>query len=356
MARSGDDFLSRSVNLPRIARIGPRVSRELADDVARLGVRTPLFVTSLGLPEAILDQIRAVLSDGHMPPIGWVEAKQGSMREAELLRDQAASGGGVVAVGGGRALDVGKYAAALARVPFVGVPTSLSNDGFASPSASLTDADGRRHTLPCTGPAGVVVDTTLCVAAPKHLTLAGVGDVLAKLTALADWKLLEHSGEAKVDGVAASVAESAVTEIEAIETLSEPAIDRLARALLLGGIAMGIAGASRPCSGSEHLISHALDRLKSPVGSHGLQVALAAYLCSILQGRHTTSRIDRLMTRLELWQAIAEQKLTFSLMEQALRVAPSVKSNYLTVLSRPNAVDEAISLLRTDQRLQSVLA
>lgn len=351
-----DLLLHRAVNLPRIARIGPRATRELADDAARLGIASPLVITSYGLPASIMDGLRRVLALGQLPVYRWLEAGQGSMAEAEGFRADAVAARGVIAIGGGRALDVGKYAASLAEVPFMAVPTSLSNDGFASPSASLTDVKGSRHTLPCKGPAGVVVDTALCVAAPTHLTLAGVGDVVAKLTALSDWLLWEHSGEGKVDGIAATVAESAVAEIEAIEALDEAAVQRLARALLLGGVAMGIAGSSRPCSGSEHLISHALDRLKSPAGSHGLQVGLAAYLCSILQGRHTTSRIAKLFDRLNVWQAIREERLTAPLLAEALWLAPSVKSNYLTILSRPGAVEHAIWLLREDPHLSEVLA
>ena len=47
---------------------------------------------------------------------------------------------------------------------------------------------------------------------------------------------------------------------------------------------MEIAGSSRPCSGAEHLISHALDALHPGTAQHGEQVAFGALVATRLQG------------------------------------------------------------------------
>lgn len=94
----------------------------------------------------------------------------------------------IVGIGGGKALDVAKYVGFLARLPYYSVPTSLSNDGFCSPQSSLT-VEGRRKSLASALPFGVVIDTAVCLAAPRILTLSGVGDLVAKFTAVRDWKL-----------------------------------------------------------------------------------------------------------------------------------------------------------------------
>ena len=46
---------------------------------------------------------------------------------------------------------------------------------------------------------------------------------------------------------------------------------------------MSIAGSSRPCSGAEHLFSHALDMLNCPHAMHGEQCGVGAVLTAYLQ-------------------------------------------------------------------------
>lgn len=363
------ELLFRSVHLPRAVRVGPRAVRELADDAARLGVHAAIVVWSEGLPAEVMKRVRDVLTGGHLPLVAEATVRDGSLDESAAvaaLADGKDAGLGMIAVGGGRALDVGKHAAAGQHVPVVTVPTSLSNDGFACPSASLVGPDGRRASLACGGPAGVIVDTTLCARAPARLFAAGVGDVVAKLTAVPDWWLVEHAGEEKVDGVAAAIAMSAVTVLEA--SLGSPTdhdhlvppgdevYEALARALLLGGVAMAVAGVSRPCSGSEHLVSHALDRLRTPPGSHGIQVGLAAYVLSQVQHGAETARIRRVLDATGFWTAVEEERISLSLFAEALRLAPSIKPGYLTVLSRPNAIEAAIEIATQDPVLAGIWA
>lgn len=328
--------------------MGPRAVRELADDAARAGVERVALVVSRGLPGEVVARVRKVLREGGLGVSGEVEAAEGSVAESARVAAALGLAGSptslaVVGLGGGRALDVAKHAAGSAGRAFVSVPTSLSNDGFASPTASLADDTGRRASLPCGGPAVVVVDTTICGAAPPALFAAGVGDVAGKLTALADWDLAEHAGAEKVDGVAAAVARASVELLESHCVPDEEGHERLARALLLGGVAMSVAGSSRPCSGSEHLISHALDRITSPPGSHGLQVMLGALVVSGLQGTDARPRLTRLLeTCPPLRAAVRAEGVTHARLAEAIRAAPAIKPGYVTVLSRPGAVEEAV--------------
>lgn len=357
--------LTRSVGVPRSARIGPRAVRELADDAVWLGMDRVAIVWSVGLPAEVGQKVRHALSAARVPIAAEGEVAAGSLAEVDQLATlwEPAAANGVIAVGGGRALDVGKAVAARLRaggtegaepgVPVVCVPTSLSHDGFASPSSSLVDPTGRRVSVRSPGPAGVIVDTTIVATAPMDLTLAGVGDVMAKVTALADWRLAEHAGLGeRVDGVAAAIAQAAIAELKgaslAPDRLSEGDAERLARALLLGGVAMAVAGSSRPCSGSEHLISHALDRLRSPAGSHGLQVGLAAWVVAQLQDEGEAEPLRTFFERSGFWHAVRREirrGLTRKLLLEALRVATEIRPGYTTVLSRPGAVDEATEVV-----------
>jgi glycerol-1-phosphate dehydrogenase [NAD(P)+] len=329
------------------------------------------------LPGGITSFVRSVLSEGAVAVVGTSEVSAGSLEESRSISNafRRVAADGVIAVGGGRSLDVGKHVSATLsgdsvegspgeppysegspEVPVLCVPTSLSNDGFASPTASLVDDSLKRVTLNCDGPTGVIVDTEICGSAPHRLLAAGLGDIMAKVSAIADYRLLEHAGTGQyMDGIAVTIAESSVSEACGIEKWDAEGVLRLGRGLLLGGIAIGVAGGSRPCSGSEHLISHALDRLRSPAGSHGIQVGLAAYVTSILHNTGGDAVLRRVYDRLGFWQHAAEEVaagLTQARFIESLAIAPEIKPGYLTVLSRPGATEEVGRILASDPVLQ----
>src|SRR5262249_14099781 len=162
-------------------------------------------------------------------------------------------------------------------------PTSLSNDGFCSPQASLT-LQGKRRSLPTGLPQAVVVDLAVCQRAPLTLWHSGVGDLCSKFTAVWDWKLAFHRQGAPVSDLAALISDASVFQFMANPVTDEKGTRLLATALMLNGVAMEIAGSSRPASGSEHLISHALDMTGARPRLHGLQTGSAAYLVCCLHG------------------------------------------------------------------------
>src|SRR6185436_5278140 len=113
-----------------------------------------------------------------------------------------------------------------------------------------------------------------------------------------------------------------------------------ATALLLNGIAMEICGSSRPASGSEHLISHALDTISARPRLHGLQVGVATYLVSLLQ-RENSEAIAAVFDTTGFWEAIAADPFSRAEWSEALRLAPTIKQEFHTVLSDPDQIAEA---------------
>jgi glycerol-1-phosphate dehydrogenase [NAD(P)+] len=200
-------------------------------------------------------------------------------------------------------------------------------------------------------PFGVVVDTTVCSQAPRCLALSGVGDLIAKFTAIYDWKSAFHQRGEAVDDFAALLSDGAVHSFLARPEFDEEGIRQLGTSLMLNGIAMEVCGSSRPASGSEHLISHALDEFSARPRLHGLQVGVATYLVSCLQNNQTET-IGGLLQRTGFWDDIAADPFDAAEWLEAIRRAPSIKPGYFTILSQSNTLDEVNRLIKTDTWLR----
>jgi len=113
---------------------------------------------------------------------------------------------------------------------------------------------------------------------------------------------------------------------------------------------MEVCGTSRPASGAEHLISHALDASSERPRLHGLQVGIASYIVCILQGERP-DRIAALFDSTGFWDAIAEDPFDRAEWIEAVRIAPSVKEGYYTILSSRDVMPEVNEILNHDPRL-----
>jgi glycerol-1-phosphate dehydrogenase [NAD(P)+] len=114
-------------------------------------------------------------------------------------------------------------------------------------------------------------------SAPIETWRSGLGDLISNLSAVSDWRLAHRSQGEPIDDFACLTAEAAAGSVlqDGADVADQDFQEQLIRGLILSGIAMEMSGSSRPASGSEHLISHALDRLLDKPRAHGLQVALA---------------------------------------------------------------------------------
>lgn len=206
-------------------------------------------------------------------------AKKISMEEVKVI----------IGIGGGRVLDTAKYAAHISKTVYICMPTSLSNDSLASPFSVLEMEGKTRRTLSCKIPTAIIVDTNMITTAPIGQTLSGIGDTIAKHTALYDWKLSAQKTNSRVEDFAYALARmsyDSVYHCDEKDMNSRVFIRILSRALVMGGLAMEIAGSSRPCSGSEHLFAHAIEEYYPELKiSHGMAVAMGSIPTCIFQGQ-----------------------------------------------------------------------
>ncbi len=182
----------------------------------------------------------------------------------------------IVGLGGGKVLDVCKYAAYVSKRLFVSIPTTMANDGICSPIAVLKRQDNKPKSLGCEMPTVLLLDTSLIMNSPIDLIKAGIGDTISNYMALKDWKYAVEKNQDTMNGYAYLMSQNSLDALmkTKFNHICSAFISVLANSLVLSGLAMDYAGSSRPVSGSEHLFSHALDYYNSYQNLHGIQVAL----------------------------------------------------------------------------------
>ncbi len=261
----------------------------------------------------------------------------------------------IVGLGGGKVIDAAKYAAYLRKLPFLSVPTSASSDGFSSASASLT-VNGRRASVPARMAYGIIADTDVIKSAPEKFLYSGIGDMVSKITALYDWAYEAENGYAVINDFAVMIAKKAVNSFvrTPFQDIQEDLFLReLLDSLAMSGVANEIAGSSAPTSGSEHLISHALDKMLEQPQLHGVQVGIATYLMSKVQN-HRFVRVNTILTDTGFWDYVRTLGLHREDYERAIDMAPSIKPFRHTYLHEEKYRELAKRILREDAVLQGI--
>ena len=187
-----------------------------------------------------------------------------------------------VAVGSGTITDITRFVSHRTRNPFIAMPTASSVDGFTSIGAPLV-LDGIKQTLISQPPLAIFADLPTLQAAPKPLIAAGFGDMLGKITSLADWKLGALLWDEPYDDAIAqrsrAALEACINHVDDIASGDEAGIRHLMDGLVESGLCMLDFGSSRPASGAEHHTSHywemLLLRQGRPAILHGAKVGVA---------------------------------------------------------------------------------
>jgi glycerol-1-phosphate dehydrogenase [NAD(P)+] len=216
------------------------------------------------------------------------------MPHIEAVRARLSPGRTVLSVGSGVVTDITKHACYLFQqdrgqsLPFIVFPTANSVSAYASNMAPVF-IDGVKRTLPSRYPDALVCDLETLVDAPREMTVAGVGDMLAIYTSFADWYLAQRLGmDAHYTLLPQALLENMFALLEdcadEIRTPTPAGMAVLAKLITLGGLAMSLSHATTPLSGYEHVVSHILDLInelrQAPLAQHGSQVAVATVLLS----------------------------------------------------------------------------
>jgi len=277
------------IRLPRNVVVGHGVIDQTVEAVRELHLQgRPLIVTSPTPREIAADRIvEQFAAEGVDPAV--VEVEDASFEAIQRVIDTAreVDPGFLIGVGGGKSIDIAKMASDDVGRGFVSVPTAASHDGIVSNRGSVPDGD-TRHSVAAEPPLAVVADTEILANAPWELTTAGCADIISNYTAVMDWRLADRLKSVQYSEYAGALSEMTAEMLVGNADSIRPGLEEsswiVVKALVSSGVAMSIAGSSRPASGAEHLFSHQLDRIAPGRALHGHQVGVGSIMTAYLHG------------------------------------------------------------------------
>ena len=274
------------MDLPKSVLVGSGVVRELGSFLKNLGCRGVVrIVSGPNVMAKVKTKVEDALNaDGFA--FTWSIIEAADMKTVQLIGRRISGKADIMlGLGGGKTVDVAKLVAYKAGLQFISVPTSASHDGISSPFASIKGSD-TPYSFTAHSPLGIIADLDIIGGAPYRLLAAGCGDLIGKVTAVRDWEIARDDKGEYFGKYAASLAhlsaDMVMKEAKNIGLRTKESFRDVVEALISAGVAAGIAGSSRPCSGSEHLFAHALDISGLDNGLHGEKVGLGTILMAKL--------------------------------------------------------------------------
>jgi glycerol-1-phosphate dehydrogenase [NAD(P)+] len=339
------------MQLPREVLVGRSVLPSLGETVQRLGFKGPaLIVTGHQVikiaGETVVKSLKEANFRSSTVLVDSSTAEEVSRVENEIREVKPDI---VVGLGGGKDIDVAKMSSMNTGMSFLSAPTAASHDGIASPLVSMKGMD-RPFSHVAHSPVAIIADTSIIAKSPYRLIASGCGDVIAKYTAVRDWKLAHRIKNEYYGDYAAELAlmssRVVIRNASDIRGASESGVSTLVEALISCGVAMSIAGTSRPCSGAEHLFSHALTIIAPEPAMHGEQVGVGTIMCAYLHGANW-QLIKEVLHKIGAPTTAKELGIEPEYVIEALTKAHSMRPERYTILGDSGLTKEAAHRLAT---------
>lgn len=345
------------ISIPSLLRIKPRALYKIGKYLRHAGFHHVALFYGEGIEDLVGDTVAISFDSSEIEVCHQAVVANNDVKEVyEATLKLPSDVDALVAIGGGKAIDFCKYLGFISRKAVISVPTSISNDGFSSPMSSLYVGESRK-TLEARMPDGVIVDTEIIRDCPPAFIHSGIGDLMSNLTAIRDWKIAMKREHKPINDFAALISLNAVENIISFPNKDigdTGLLGLIAGSLVMNGTAMEISQSSRPSSGSEHLISHALDKISAKPALHGIQVGVATYGISFIQdNRHQI--IKETFEALGFFDFVAQNPLSKADFFAAIDAAPDVKENFYTVLSERENRERLKAFCETDEVMQRLL-
>lgn len=270
-------------------RIGSDILSCIPELVKKHGHKV-FLIADVNTYQAAGEKAAQILTDNHISFTSYI------YKEEKVEPDEKAAGSVlmhfddscdyIIVTGSGTLNDIGKLVSYVTGRPYMIVGTAPSMDGFASGTSSVI-RDGLKISLNTKAPVAVVADTSIMKNAPLRLLQSGIGDMFAKYISLCEWRISHViNGEYYCSRIASLVRDAlnrCAENAKALVERDEAAVTAVTEGLIYAGLAMAMAGVSRPASGMEHYFSHVWDmrgeEFKTPADYHGIQCGVATRSC-----------------------------------------------------------------------------
>ncbi len=349
---------SKTMVFPREIIVGHNATQQVAELCNRIGSGDNVLVVSDKKTKKLSgDEIRKILLKANYN-VKELVVSTPTVKEVNKVINYSSKNKIkiLLGVGGGSVIDITKLAAYEIKKPFISVPTSAAHDGIASPRASLKHSKGSISKT-AVSPLAVLADTKIIMKAPYKMLASGCADVISNISAVMDWELAyrlkgeEFSTHGAV--LARTAAEMLIENVDDIRPNSEESVWYGVKAMIVSGVAMSVAGSTRPASGAEHMFSHMLDHLgpgillkgrkyKKPL--HGEQCGVGAILMVYLHGgdweliKRTLKKIGAPTSSEEL--GVSKKKIV-----EALVRAHEIRPDRYTILGETGLTEDAAKKL-----------
>ena len=288
MTKNQDRMQSHTMELPRLIEIGEKNIGDFGKFLNSLNKPKKVsLISGINVQKVLRKKIEKSLKSKKIQFI-WHTSKDNQIKSWNKIQKDVKKDNSdlIVGIGGGRSVDTAKMISYNLGKPFVSLPTAASHDGMASPFVSVKS--DIPHSIVASAPMGVFVDIDVIRKAPIRMLASGCGDLIANIIAVKDWQLGHKKKKEYYGRYAANLAMmSAKIVMENSSKFAKEGLDArvIVEGLISAGVASCIAGSSRPCSGAEHLFSHALDKIAPGIGLHGEKCGIGSIMMAKLQGQ-----------------------------------------------------------------------
>ncbi len=328
---------SKSMELPRHVTIGHDVLENIGKISKGLHFKGPALIVADKITKRIAGNRVLELLSSENYDVTQVEINEADLPNLNKVQNKIKElkAKFILGVGGGRPIDIAKLASYNTDKPFISVPTAASHDGIVSSQASIIENSGRKS-YKTHSPFAVVADTKIIAESPFRLLAAGAGDTISNFTAVKDWVLAKKLRNEYFSSSAAILSEITAKMIMESADMIKPQFEDsawlVAKALVSSGVAMSIAGSSRPASGSEHMFSHALDKIAPKPALHGEQCAVGSIMMMYLHGGDW-EKLRKALIKMKVPVNAKQLKIDREIIIKALTIAHEIRPDRYTILS-----------------------
>lgn len=237
----------------------------------------------------------------------------------------------VVALGGGTAIDIGKYVSYIMNKKLIIIPSMLSTNVYSTNKVALI-VNGNKTTLSAKMPDEIIIDCNFLSKSSKY-NLYGLVDIFSIYTALYDWKIADNYNKEKIDKKIYNQANKLLEETilflkNKLPNEIEQSIEQIYRIVGNAGLITNIYGTGRPESGSEHILAKEIEQhIKI---HHGISVSISIIIMSLIQGQ-PSPKIYNILLKIGVLKNLEDKGITRDFLFRILKELSARNDRYSIV-------------------------